>query len=132
MHIVEATKFPTHLYFKILCNPDAPDGSMEGQEDERIFRDFRWGFDTANSPGPDKCANIKREMQLIVEHEMACLCGTPLTTESIIPSHSRPSLVPAKVAALTTPWSVPSLWTRIKQFFARMWAWFIHLLKGVS
>ncbi len=66
--IVEAKQFPTGYYFKILLNPGAPDGSVEGERDERRYREFRWGLDQREL-GPRPFANIKKEMKLIIEHE---------------------------------------------------------------
>ncbi len=66
--IVEAKQMRTHYYFKILLNPGAPDGSVEGEEDERRYREFQWGLDQRER-GPTPFAKIKKEMRLIVAEE---------------------------------------------------------------
>ena len=65
--IVEAQQFSDHFYFKILLNPNAPDGSVEGEADERRWRIFKWGLDK-EEPGPAQLrfSKIKQEMKLIV------------------------------------------------------------------
>ena len=66
--IVEAKQYPTHYYFKILLNPNAQDGSIEGEEDERRYREFKWGLDQREL-GPNPFKKIKNEMRAIVNLE---------------------------------------------------------------